>query len=220
MRKSKKAAPRRRKSKAKFIRRRQPKLFTEIDAKKFDVPPPEGWSYVWVEEENVALWISHGWRETPPKLHPQFSNDGSRIIYLGSILLRIPANIADAKTALARQAAEKQLEDFNHHIGLNGGLKDSLLGLSARGFCGNILPIMEGYTTVRSDAPTILTTITIPVRIKAEQQDTASALKLTPQEYARRRVLMLIKHEPFSLEGSNGAIDLVPPPIPKKETDG
>jgi hypothetical protein len=188
MRKSKKVVPRGRKTPKKFTRKRQPKLFTEEDAARFNVTPPDHLAYRWVETENLQRMLERGWLLVPPYAHPEMPSEKDRICYLGNVLVSLDRSLADAIDKLGTQKALKMVQDFYTALGLtlDSGYKAS----NNRTF-----PILSPHFMATADYPRageddVIVEITIPFRMTPRWQDVANALNLSHQEYAQRRVAL------------------------------
>jgi hypothetical protein len=168
-------------------RKHIPPIFGAAEAKVFDIPkPPLGLAYQWVLAEHVRK--HPGWVQVPFVRHaaemPADTNEDGAIVYLGNVLVQREHSLVQAELSVAQKAATKQLQDHPAYSGNKHGafqvLSDSFV-------------VSSHYERVTG--PSIVVDVTIPLRMSAHLQDTASALGLTAQEYLQRSILLYVRGE-------------------------
>jgi hypothetical protein len=163
--------------------------WTAEEAAVFDsITPPDGFAYQWSPTESTFRMELKGWTRVPFSRHPALGkplNFDGYIVYRGMSLFQISADLVQQELSMGRVAAINQTGEF-------GEAFDAIRSKEGRGFyiMSPSFVATESYETVASSAPALPLQLTITFMMPARWQDAASALKLSPAEYSRRRVAM------------------------------
>lgn len=165
---------------------------------------PAGWAYQW----SAYVDPRSGWRAVPYSRHahdfPKEAQGPDGFITIkGLTLAEIPASYVKAELVNAAQRARDMISDFDRSI---GGKE------SGKGFW--IMP--EGWLASYSadevseidpppqEGPSVEVAVTLLMKVPSRWNNAAAFLKLTLNEYVRRRILMerpvLGCMDPFSTE--------------------
>lgn len=166
---------------------------------------PAGWAYQW----STHVDPRSGWRAVPYSRHahdfPKEAQGADGFIAIwGLVLTEIPADFVKAELANSTQRARDMVSHFDRSIGREEE--------GRRGFW--IMP--EGWLVSYSkeevaeldppprDGPPVEVAVTLLMKVPSRWDNAAAYLKLTLNEYTRRRILMerpvLGVMDPFSAE--------------------
>lgn len=152
---------------------------------------PSGKSYQWfahsiLGEENEGLDYAKakGWRSVPFARHDfnRRYNINGEIIVDFSILMENDESVVKDSLEEVRKNAQVMLDE--------SPVKSSSSYMRGVPIADSSFIVSSHYDRVASDSPPVQVNMTISFRVEAAWQDAASALGLTNEEYARRRVLM------------------------------
>ena len=189
----------------KIVRKRTPRFFSKPDP--FYLDPkliPVGWAYQW----SVYVDPRSGWRAVPYSRHAHdfpkaAQSDDGFIIIKGLCLAEIPAQFVKAELINQSQKARDMMADFDAAVGREGSGKGMWIMPSSW---------VESYSReelAKIDAPgpnspPVEVSVTLLMQVPGRWNDAAAYLKLSLNEYTRRRIMMerlvLGCMDPFSPE--------------------
>ena len=175
-------------------RKRIPSVFGAEEAKIFDIPkPPRGIAYQWVLIDHKERW-SDAWVQVPFDRHahemPKKTNVDGYIVYLDNILVQRDKQLVDIEQSNYQDAAIKQFKDY---LAYSQQWRNDSVGPFSFPILSEQFIASSSYERVTG--PPVVLDITVPVRMSAHLQDTASALGLTAQEYLQRSISLYVKGE-------------------------
>jgi hypothetical protein len=142
---------------------------------------PEGWSYQWVvvsilgsrvaAEWSKSLMERDGWTSVPAARHPDMPCKDGKIEIGGCVLMERPAELTQKAKARDENAARKLAFDATSVL------------ITPEPGCGSF----EEVT-----APVIVQ-VTLPLRLSIRQVTAASVCGITPEEYGRRLILLVMQ---------------------------
>jgi hypothetical protein len=171
---------------------------------------PKGKAYQWV--------ATHVLGEPMPRFEEQAKASGwkrvagyrARAGREGQVLMWAPRKIADAQKQSRIDAAKKQLGEIKELFGI---LDDQLpYGEGARfRLASDDFMVSSDYPRTPKDAPSVDVDVNVKFRLSRHLQDAASALNLTAEEYAQRRMTLFALGQLTGIlfPVGNGALELI-----------
>lgn len=141
---------------------------------------------VWGSEELArADWVIRkgGWEAVPPDRHPEMPRVGGRIEYGGCVLMERDAILNDAVVRKEQAKAYQQKEQWERVYGITRPEGEPI---------GSIAPVTTPRAYEQAAEPLILN-VTIPLQLPADLVTAASVCAVTPEEYARRVIALMLE---------------------------
>jgi len=174
---------------------------------------PAGWAYQWVPQGSK---LAEGWTAVPYSRHAHdFPDDYSgmfgQINFLGLALVETTIGQAQKERDALKQKAIDLHGSFDEQIGRDGG-KGHGFWIMPQGW--NVSEEVPDAPPV--EGPSVEVAITLMMKVPARWASAAAYLKLTLNEYTRRRILMerplLGALDPFASETLYEAVNLIATP--------
>ena len=126
-----------------------------------------------------------GWEVVPPDRHPGMPRDGDRIVHGGCVLMERDADLHVSRVNKEKAKALQLQKSFDEAVGV---VRDGRY--SGKSLHGTISAATTPQEYVQATEPETVE-VTIPLRLAPELVTAASVCAITPQEYARRAIIML-----------------------------
>jgi hypothetical protein len=174
----------------------------------FEIAAPKGKAYQWASlhpdsKFELATYKKSGWRPVPAARHREFPSEKGKIVLDGSILLEISRKRYEKMTGSGIARAKAQMQQ-----------QDTMLGRDYSDGRHTIQIMPDDWVDSQDyDHPQgefIDIDVNITMRVPWRWRDAASALKLEPSEYARRRLIM------YSQGLYTGLLVPIAPPTPSR----
>jgi hypothetical protein len=172
----------------------------------FEIAAPKGKAYQWAsvhpdQKHDFDVYKRAGWRPVPASRHPDFPSEKGKIIFGGSMLLEMPRKKYENLSGSGIARAKAQLSDQNKVL----GLEDNDGAVRRMAIMSDSFIASEAYDAPNDDGFEDVS-VSIVVRIPYRWRDAAACMKISAEEYARRRLIM------YSHGHSGGLLIPIEPP--------